>query len=158
MKRMRARGANFWQDTQGLGETVGAIGGLLLLVFGLTSGLSVFRVWQTHQILVQAANAALRSEEQQGCWTPGTTQAVSQVAQGAGLNPQGIKIVQATTQSTDYGKPVKVTVQYTVSTDFLFGGLATWTEQATAAGSSFYVPNTMPGYGYCAPPASSASG
>ncbi len=151
----RAAWSRRWQDTQGLGETVGAIGGLLILTFGLTGSLSAFRLWQTHQALEHAASVALRSEEQQGCWTAATTAAVAQSVQGAGLNPQGVKVVGYTGQSVNYGQPVRVTVQYTLSTDFLFGGLATWTEQATAAGSSFYVPNTMPGYGNCTNPPSS---
>ena len=145
-----------WHDTQGLGETVGAIGGLLILTFGLTGSLSAFRLWQTHQALEHVASVALRSEEQQGCWTAQTAATVAQAAQGAGLNPHGVTVVQNTRQSVDYGQPVQVTVQYTLRTDFLFGGLATWTEQATAAGSSFYVPDTMPGYGNCTPPSSAS--
>ena len=150
----RAAWARRWHDTQGLGETVGAIGGLLILTFGLTGSLSAFRLWQTHQALEHAASVALRSEEQQGCWTAQTSATVAQAAQGAGLNPQGVKVSAFAAQTADYGQPVSVTVQYTLSTDFLFGGMATWTEQATAAGSSFYVPGTMPGYGNCTPPSS----
>ena len=96
----RAAWARRWHDTQGLGETVGAIGGLLILTFGLTGSLSAFRLWQTHQALEHAASVALRSEEQQGCWTAQTSATVAQAAQGAGLNPQGVKVSAFTVSRT----------------------------------------------------------
>ena len=149
-----------WHETEGLGETVGAVFGILLLVFGLTGSLSAFRLWQTHQALEHAASIALRSEEQQGCWTTATSQAVATAAQGAGLNPQGIKITRSATQTAEYGQPVSVTLAYTTNTDFLFGGLGTWTEQAAISGSSFYVPAVVTGSqaGCAAPTMLSGSG
>ena len=89
-----------WHETEGLGETVGAVFGILLLVFGLTGSLSAFRLWQTHQALEHAASIALRSEEQQGCWTAQTSATVAQAAQGAGLNPQGVKVSAFTVSRT----------------------------------------------------------
>ena len=146
-----------WRDTRGIGETVGAIGGILLLVFGFTGSLSTFRLWQVHQTLVHVASVALRSEEQQGCWTASTSQAVRTAAQGAGLNPQGVKVTQFTANTTDYGQPVTVSVQYTLGIDYLFGGFSAWTEQASLSGSSFFVPGSMPGYGACTTPSDLAA-
>ena len=149
-----------WRDTQGVGETVGAVFGIMLLVFGLTGSLSAYRLWQVHQTLVHAASVALRSEEQQGCWTASTSQAVGTVAQGAGLNPHGVKVTQFTANTADYGQPVTVTLSYQTNIDYLFGGLSAWTEQASLSGSSFYVPATMTGSngGCTAPSVTGGSG
>ncbi len=149
-----------WRDTQGVGETVGAVFGIMLLVFGLTGSLSAYRLWQVHQTLVHAASVALRSEEQQGCWTASTSQAVGTVAQGAGLNPHGVKVTHFTANTADYGQPVTVTLSYQTNIDYLFGGLSAWTEQASLSGSSFYVPATMTGSngGCTAPSVTGGSG
>ena len=128
-----------WQDTSGLGEIVGGIGALLLLVFVLTGGISAFRLWQTHQVLDRATSIALRSEEQQGCWTPATSRAVSTTLQQGGLVPSGITVTAYTGQQANYGAPIVAGLRYRTATDFLFGGLGQWTEQAAQAGSSFYV-------------------
>jgi plastocyanin len=77
---------------------------------------------------------------------------MSAVAQGAGLNPQGVKVVDFTSNTAEYGQPITVTLGYTMNTDFLFGGLGTWTEQAKMSGFSFYVPGLTTGAnGGCTP-------
>lgn len=136
----------------GLGEIVGGVGGLLLLVFLLTGALSVFRLWQTHQVLDRAATVALRSEEQQGCWTAATNAAVAAIIQQGGLSPKGVAVTRYTGLSTRYGQPVSVALAYAPGTDFLFGGAAVYTEQAGSAGSSFYVPTQSGSSAVCTTP------
>jgi len=129
-----------WQkreNTHGLGELVGGIGGLLLLTFTFTGTVSAFRITQTHQVLQRAAIVALKSEEQNGCWTPETTKAVDTVLVNGGLQPAGAKVTAYTKTATPYGQSVQAGLQYNVGTDVLFGGLGSWTESATQGGNSF---------------------
>lgn len=141
-----------WRETQGLGEIVGGIGALLLLVFVLTGAISAFRLWQTHQVLDQAAAIALRSEEQNGCWTSATSQAVATTLQHGGLNPDGVHITAYAANQANYGQGIAAGLSYTTSTDFLFGGLGQWTEHSEQAGSSFYVPAVAAAATGCATP------
>ena len=141
-----------WQAVEGLGDIVGGIGGLLLLVFILTGSISAFRLWQTHQVLDRATVAALRSEEQQGCWTASTSRAVSAILQQGGLAPNGVHITTYTATPSPYGTSIAVGFNYSLHTDFLFGKLALWTEHAGASGSSFYVPTTSGSVSACATP------
>jgi len=134
-----------WRDTRGLGEIFGGMGAWLLIIFGLTGALGVFQLWQTHTVLNQAAQVALQSEEEQGCWNSRTSQVVAAVLQNGGLNPAGVKITNDTTTQADYGHEVSVGLNYTMGTHFLFGGLMSWTEHAGQNGLSFYVPTATAG-------------
>jgi len=129
--------------TKGMGEIVGSIGALLILVFLLTGTLSVLRVWQAHQTLERAASAAIRSEEQYGCWTINTDQAVTQIVNGSGLVATGIRVLQYTANPATYGNAVTATLQYQFDTNFLFGGITSHTLTTAQNGSSFYVPSSL---------------
>lgn len=124
----------------GLSSGTGAIGGLILFVTALTGGIGAVQIARVHAALAQAAQAAAQSEQQSGCWTDATTQAVYQTLKGAGLNPGTVAITADTGQSTAYGGAVTAGLATKVGVSVLGTSLMTVPIAAAANASSFWTP------------------
>lgn len=127
------------RGTRGFGSNIGNLGGLLLWAMLFTAGLGIVQVARYHATLTQAAQVALTSEAQNGCWTAATTQAVTATMQGTGLNPTTVQVQSATVHTVAYGHAIQVGLATTVTLHWV--GL-TWSLPLTVAvtGTSFYVP------------------
>lgn len=141
------------RKSSGIGEIVGGIGSLLLLAFMLTASVSAFHLWQEHQIMERASSVALKSEEKYGCWTSQTTSNVSLVLQNGGINPRSVSVPSYTSTLQPYGSPVKVTLDQTTSSNYVFGSLVQHAEDVSQSGNSSYVDyNTANTTSNCAVP------
>ncbi|PSR19880.1 MAG: hypothetical protein C7B45_17740 [Sulfobacillus acidophilus] len=133
------------QHPGGLSSGVGMMGGLVLLVTVLTAGIGATQLARVHAALAQAAQAAVQSEQQQGCWTQGTTQAVYQTLKGAGINPNTVRLTADTASSTTYGGAVTAGLATTVGVSVLGAKLMEIPIAAGANATSFYTPATAGG-------------
>lgn len=124
----------------GLSTGVSAVGGLILFVTALTGGIGAVQVARVHAALAQAAQAAVQSEQQTGCWTDATTQSVYHTLKGAGLNPGTVAITADTGQSTTYGGAVTAGFRTAVHVSVLGAPLITVPVAAAANAVSFYTP------------------
>jgi hypothetical protein len=127
---------------RGLSTGVGMVGGLILVTTGLTAGLAAAQLVRVHAALVQAAHAAAQSEQQQGCWTESTTQAVYETLKGAGINPGTVRLTADTASSTAYGGAVTAGLATTVGISVLGAKLMHIPIAAGANATSFYTPAT----------------
>ena len=133
------------QHPGGLSSGVGMVGGLVLLVTVLTAGIGATQLARVHAALAQAAQAAVQSEQQQGCWTQGTTQAVYQTLKGAGINPGTVSLTADTASSTSYGGAVTAGLATKVGISVLGAKLMQIPIAAGANATSFYTPATAGG-------------
>ena len=133
---------NQWR---GEGNTTGAVIALILLTFGLTGGVALLRLLHTNNILTQATTIALQSEEQNGCWTAATTQAVTNTLKAGGLTPSATQVTQYTATTQSYGQPIHVGLRYPLQISVVTMPVMTIPIQSAESGSSFYVPNVSGG-------------
>ena len=132
-------------------NVVSALGGMGLLLMTLTGAISGGQVWSAHQTLTRAAEAAVQSEQQNGCWTSSTTQAVDTILRGDGMSPSALTIKQSTTSTAQYGNPVVAAFSYPVHVGVLgFSFPQPITLNTQYQSTSFFVP-TSPG-GACSTP------
>lgn len=121
------------------------VGGLILFTTVLTGGIAATQIVRVHAALAQAAQAAAQSEQQNGCWTQGTTNAVYQTLKGAGVNAGTVNLTADTANSTAYGGAVTAGLSTKVGVSVLGAKLMQIPVAAAANSTSFYTPSTAAG-------------
>lgn len=121
------------------------VGGLILFTTVLTGGIAASQIVRVHAALAQAAQAAAQSEQQNGCWTQGTTNAVYQTLKGAGVNAGSVKLTADTANSTSYGGAVTAGLSTKVGVSVLGAKLMQIPVSVASNSTSFYTPSTAGG-------------
>ncbi len=121
------------------------VGGLILFTTVLTGGIAATQIVRVHAALAQAAEVAAQSEQQNGCWTQGTTNAVYQTLKGAGINAGSVNLTADTANSTSYGGAVTAGLATKVGVSVLGAPLMQIPIAAASNSTSFYTPNTAGG-------------
>lgn len=130
---------------RGLSTGVGMVGGLILFTTVLTGGIAATQIVRVHAALAQAAEVAAQSEQQNGCWTQGTTNAVYQTLKGAGINAGSVNLTADTANSTSYGGAVTAGLATKVGVSVLGAPLMQIPIAAASNSTSFYTPSTAGG-------------
>lgn len=101
---MRSR----WRGTAAVSDTLGLFAGLVAIITIVTGLLGVGQLVSAHQALSQAANAAVTSESQNGCWVAATTAAVEKTILGDGINPAQVTVTGVPTSPQAYSTALGV--------------------------------------------------
>jgi len=89
-----------WQSRDAVSDTMGAATGITAIIFLIVGLLGVGQILSAHSALSQAANAAVNSEAQNGCWVPATTAVTRNTLQGDGINPATVTVTNHTSGET----------------------------------------------------------
>lgn len=154
-KRMPSFGLDRLRDARGMATTTASIGGLVLVVSLFTAGVTLARIYGTHAVLAKASQVAVRSEQQQGCWTSETSNVVTNVFHDSNFGAQSVNVTQATLTPTLYGHSVVAGFSTKVPIRVWGMKVTSMTVKAQAGSSSFFTPAITGGsYPTCQTPSS----
>lgn len=126
------------RSARGLSTSVGMVAGLIVFVTFLTAGIGAVQAVRVHAVLAQAAQSAVASEQNNGCWTPAAAHAVTQTLQTGGVPASSVTVTEDTGTLAAYGSPVDVGLKTQVSVSVLGLQVAALPISAGAQGTSFF--------------------
>lgn len=123
---------------RGAAVSIGMVAGLIFFVTFLTAGIGAVQLARVHAALAQAAQSALHVEQNNGCWTQASSNAVAHTLHTAGVPVSGVQLTEDTGTLAPYGHAVDVGLKTQVHVSVFGISLAALPVSAGLHGTSFY--------------------